>query len=149
MIQEKYYLTTDEASYTRFIADQAYELEKQNEMIIIEGCMMLMEFEEKYGIELKEYRKSLAGIGIEGDLEQIINLIKQKRMKYRFEQAQKKEENKKTAKNDFYKFLSQASKQLGYRITSDILLAEWCGILSDLKESNNGRSNKKRRYSED
>ena len=108
-----------------------------------------MDIEQRYGVELKDYKEVLAGIGIEGDFNQMISLIKQKRMKFRFEQSGKQKENKKKANNDFYKFLAQAGRQVGYRIPGDILLAEWCGILNDLKTSNDGRGNKKRRYSED
>jgi hypothetical protein len=112
-------------------------------MLIIDGCSLIIDFENKYGVKIAEYSDVLASIGVSGTFDQIFSQIKQKRMKYKMLKLNKEKQNNETAKNDFYDLIAIASKTLGYHIPSDILLIEWCGILNTLKRMSDGRGNKK------
>lgn len=142
-IQEQYYKSTDEGKYKSFLSERAFEDSQDREMLIIDGCSLIIDFENKYNIKLADYTEALKAIGIEGTFEHIFSQIKQKRMKYKMLKLNKEKQNNETAKNDFYDLIAIASKTLGYHIPSDILLIEWCGILNTLKRMSNVGSNKK------
>lgn len=142
-IQEQYYNATDKTKYNSFISERAFEDSQDREMLIIDACSLLIDFETKYGVKLADYREALSKIGIEGDFNRIVSLIKQKRMKYKLLKLNKEKNDGETAKNDFYDLIAVASQKLGYHIPSDILLIEWCGILNTLKRITDGRSNSK------
>ena len=148
-IQEQYHRATDEESFKNFLSDQTYYLEMEREKFIVDGCMELIEFEKKYGIQIEKWRDAAGEIGITGDHEQMIKQIRQKRMRFRFEEAKKQADNQKQADNDFFKFIARVGRITTYRIPSDILLIEWVGILTELKESGNVRDNKERAIRED
>jgi len=142
-IQEQYYQSTDEGKFKSFLSERIFEDSQDREMMIIDCCSLIIDFENKYGVKIADYTEALSKIGISGSFEQIVSQIKQKRMKYRFLKANKEKQNNETAKNDFYDLIAIASKTLGYHIPSDILLIEWCGILNTLKRMSDGRGNKK------
>ena len=142
-IQEQYYKSTDEGKFKTFVSERSFENDQDREMIIIDGCSLAIDFENKYGVKIFDYIEPLKTIGIEGSIDQIIRQIKQKRMKYKFFNTNKEKQSNETAKNDFYDLIGIASHKLGYHIPSDILLIEWCGILNTLKRMTDGRGNKK------
>lgn len=142
-IQEQYYKSTDDGKYKSFLSERAFEDSQDREMLIIDGCSLIIDFENKYGVKIAEYSDVLASIGVSGTFDQIFSQIKQKRMKYKMLKLNKEKQNNETAKNDFYDLIAIASKTLGYHIPSDILLIEWCGILNTLKRMSDGRGNKK------
>lgn len=142
-IQEQYYKATDEGKLNSFVSDRAYEDGLDREMLIVDACSMIIDFETKYGVRIADYSEALSKLGIEGGFEQIVRQIKHKRMKYRFFKANKEKSNNETAKNDFYDLVGIASHKLGYHIPSDILLIEWCGILNTLKQITDVGRNKK------
>jgi len=142
-IQEQYYQSTDEGKFKSFLSERIFEDSQDREMMIIDCCSLIIDFENKYNVKIADYTEALSKIGISGSFEQIVSQIKQKRMKYRFLKANKEKQNNETAKNDFYDLIAIASKTLGYHIPSDILLIEWCGILNTLKRMSDGRGNKK------
>jgi len=141
-IQEQYYKLTDEGKFKSFLSERIFEDSQDREMMIIDCCSLIIDFENKYGVKIADYTEALNKIGISGSFEQIVSQIKQKRMKYRFLKANKEKQNNETAKNDFYDLWSIAVKNYGY-FPSTVLLIEWCGILNTLKRMSDGRGNKK------
>lgn len=142
-IQEQYYKSTDEGKFKTFISERSFENDQDREILIIDACSLIIDFENKYGVKIADYSEALSKIGIEGTSEQMVRQIKQKRMKYKLLKANKEKQGNETAKNDFYDLIGVASHSLGYHIPSDILLIEWCGILNTLKRMSDVRSNKK------
>lgn len=142
-IQEQYYKSTDEGKFKTFISERSFENDHDREMLIIDACSLIIDFENKYGVKIADYSEALSKLGIDGTFEQIVRQIKQKRMKYKLLKANKEKQGNETAKNDFYDLIGIASHKLGYHIPSDILLIEWCGILNTLKRMTDGRGNKK------
>lgn len=142
-IQEQYYKSTDEGKLKTFISERSFENDQDREMLIIDACSLIIDFENKYGVKIADYSEALSKIGIEGTFDQIYRQIKQKRMKYKLLKANKEKQGNETAKNDFYDLIGIASHKLGYYIPGDILLIEWCGILNTLKRMTDDRGNKK------
>lgn len=134
-IQETYNIRTDKLSFENFLSEQQYEIEQENEMIIIRACETLMEIGDE------RYIKHLADLGIEGTPEQIKSAIAQIKAKYEIDKENKIVKNKKTAENDFYSLWGLATEQHGY-FPSTVLLSEWCGIMSILKRKSEANKNK-------
>lgn len=146
-IKDQFFKDSDNGEVKNLISELSYENYLDREMLIIDACSLIIDFETKYGVLIAEYKKALSDIGIEGDYNRIYSLVKQKRMKYKAYKKTKEEERKlmeKTeSKNDFYFLKNMVSTKLGYHIPSDILLIDWGGILKTLKAQQNvGRSKK-------
>lgn len=147
-IQEEYFKYKDEEEYHKFLSEQQDEFEDYGEMITIDACSLLIDFEVKYGVKIAEWEPILESIGISGSFDQIVSLIKQKRTKFKYKILSRQDENEKKANDDFYELLPLAGTHLGYHVPSDILLIEWCGILKTLKRlSDERRSNSEERNS--
>lgn len=135
-ILETYYKRTDLESFENFLSEQSYNIEQYNEMLIIQACEILM----NAGIET--YKEHLSQIGIEGTNDQIKSAITQIKAKYEVDKENQSAKNKKSANNDYYALLGIASESLGYHIPSNILLAEWCGIMAILKRKSEAQTKK-------
>lgn len=98
----------------------------KNEIAAIEGAFALYTAGFQIGVVLKR-------LGIHGN---VVQKVSQRRTKYTLFKAKIKAQNKKTAKTDYYNLLAKASRKLNRNLDKDMLLVEWVGILSDIKEEN-------------
>lgn len=146
-IKDQFFKDSDNEDVKNWISELSYENYLDREMLIIDACSLIIDFENKHGVKIAEYEDALRNLGIEGDFKRISSLIKQKRMRYKAYKKNKEDELKLKGnievKNDFYFLKNAASTRLGYHIPSDILLIDWSGTLRTLKIQANERGNKK------
>jgi hypothetical protein len=125
---EEYYRGVDENALNKFLEDTQKDVSWDCELVIMDAGLRLAEFGLDSGID------ALKKIGIKG--ENIDELRRQagiKKTVHNLKLKPKVEQNHE--KINFYKMLAQANKR-GYKVDSDILLVDWVGILSNIKEEN-------------
>lgn len=130
-IQEKYFLKTDKEGLEKFISTRKRDMIADLDMMALENAFVLFKYEHPSG------EKTLAEHGISGSYEEVERKLRQKRTKYNFDVEKRAKQIKEKVNNDYYIMLAKV-REKGYKVQHDMLLVEWCGILTSLKESNGG-----------